>query len=58
MKKKSELMGALKELTEKRLLTSEVEAIFEPYKDTIFPLVLSFVSAERSFGSQKDEKYN
>ena len=58
MKKKSEIMGALKELTEKRLLTSEVEAIFEPYKDTIFPLVLSFVSAERSFGSQKDEKYN
>ena len=51
-------MGALKELTEKRLLTSEVEALFEPYKDTIFPLVLSFVSAERSFGSQKDEKYN
>jgi len=58
MKKKSELMNALKELTEKRLLTSEVEALFEPYQDAVFPLVLSFVSAERSFGSQKDEKYN
>ena len=58
MKKKSELMNALQELTEKRLLTSEVEALFEPYQDAVFPLVLSFVSAERSFGSQKDEKYN
>ncbi|MDP6858708.1 MAG: hypothetical protein QF426_02700 [Verrucomicrobiales bacterium] len=58
MKKKSELMNALKELTEKRLLTSEVEALFEPYQDAVFPLVLSFVSSERSFGSQKDEKYN
>ena len=58
MKKKSELMKALQELTEKRLLTSEVEALFEPYQDAVFPLVLSFVSSERSFGSQKDEKYN
>ncbi len=58
MKKKSELMGALKELTEKRLLTSEVEALFEPYQDAVFHLVLSFVSSERSFGSQKDTNYN
>jgi hypothetical protein len=58
MKKKSEVMGALKELTEKRLLTSEVEALFEPYKDFVFPLSLSFVSSERSFGSQKDTNYN
>ena len=58
MKKKSELMKALQELTEKRLLTSEVEALFEPYQDAVFPLVLSFVSSERSFGSQKDANYN
>ncbi|MCH2026706.1 MAG: hypothetical protein MK172_13290, partial [Verrucomicrobiales bacterium] len=58
MKKKSELMKALEELTENRLLSSEVEALFEPYQDAVFPLSLSFVSAERSFGSQKDEKYN
>jgi hypothetical protein len=58
MKRKSELMGALKELTEKRLLTAEVEALFEPYKDVVFPLSLSFVSSERSFGSQKDATYN
>ena len=58
MKKKSELMKALKELTEKRLLSNEVEALFEPYKDVVFPLSLSFVSSERSFGSQKDVTYN
>ena len=58
MEKKSELMKALKELTEKRLLSNEVEALFEPYKDVVFPLSLSFVSSERSFGSQKDVTYN
>ncbi|MDE0569510.1 MAG: translation initiation factor IF-2 N-terminal domain-containing protein [Verrucomicrobiales bacterium] len=58
MEKKSELMKVLKELTEKRLLSNEVEALFEPYKDVVFPLSLSFVSSERSFGSQKDATYN
>ena len=58
MEKKSELMKALKELTEKRLLSNEVEVLFEPYKDVVFPLSLSFVSSERSFGSQKDVTYN
>jgi hypothetical protein len=58
MEKKSELMKALKELTEKRLLSNEVEVLFEPYKDVVFPLSLSFVSSERSFGSQKDATYN
>ncbi|MEC9327350.1 MAG: hypothetical protein VYC63_05500 [Verrucomicrobiota bacterium] len=58
MEKKSELMKALKELTEKRLLSNEVEALFEPYKDVVFPLSLSFVSSERSLGSQKDATYN
>ena len=51
-------MKALKELTEKRLLSNEVEALFEPYKDVVFPLSLSFVSSERSLGSQKDATYN
>ncbi len=58
MEKKSELMKALKELTEKRLLSNEVEVLFEPYKNVVFPLSLSFVSSERSFGSQKDATYN
>ena len=58
MNEKSQLMNALKELTEKRLLTSEAESLFEPYKDAILPLSLSFLSATKSFGSQKDETYN
>jgi len=58
MNKKSQLMNALKELTEKRLLTSEVESLFEPYKDAVLPLSLSFLSATKSFGSQKDKTYN
>jgi len=51
-------MNSLKELREKRLLTSEVESLFEPYKDAVLPLSLSFVSAAKSFGAQKDEAYN
>ena len=58
MNKKSQLMNALKELTEKRLLTSEVESLFDPYKDAVLPLSLSFLSATKSFGSQKDKTYN
>ena len=58
MNKKSRLMNALKALTEKRLLASEVESLFEPYKDAVLPLSLSFLSAAKSFGSQKDETYN
>lgn len=58
MNEKSQLMNALKELTEKRLLTSEAESLFEPYKDATLPLSLSFLSATKSFGSQKDETYN
>ncbi len=58
MNKKSQLMNALKELTEKRLLTSEVESLFEPYKDAVLHLSLSFLSATKSFGSQKDKTYN
>ena len=58
MNKKSQLMNALKELTKKRLLTSEVESLFEPYKDAVLPLSLSFLSATKSFGSQKDKTYN
>jgi len=55
---KEQLMNSLKELREKRLLTSEVESLFEPYKDAVLPLSLSFVSATKSFGAQKDEAYN
>lgn len=51
-------MNSLKELREKRLLTSEVVSLFEPYKDAVLPLSLSFVSAAKSFGAQKDEAYN
>ena len=51
-------MNSLKELSEKRLLTSEVVSLFEPYKDAVLPLSLSFVSAAKSFGAQKDEAYN
>ena len=58
MEKKSELMKTLKELTEKRLPSNEVEALFEPYKNVVFPLSFSFVSSERSFGSQQDATYN
>ena len=58
MNEKSQLMNALKEMTEKRLLTSEVESLFEPYKDAVLPLSLSFLSATKSFGSQKNETYN
>jgi|GEM_PF-3282428 len=55
---KEQLMNSLKELREKRLLTSEVVSLFEPYKDAVLPLSLSFVSAAKSFGAQKDEAYN
>lgn len=58
MNEKSQLMNALKEMTEKRLLTSEVESLFDPYKDAVLPLSLSFLSATKSFGSQKNETYN
>lgn len=58
MNEKSQLMNALKELSDKRLLTSEVESLFEPYKDAVLPLSLSFVSATKSFGAQKDEAFN
>ena len=33
-------------------------SLFEPYKDAVLPLSLSFVSAAKSFGAQKDEAYN
>ena len=55
MGNKSELMKTLKEGTEKRLLSNEVEALFEPYKNVVFPLSFSFVSSERFFGSQQDD---
>ena len=58
MADKKEIMSALRELKEKRLLSSEVDKLMEPYVGAAFDLRLDFVSASRSFGSQKDQLYN
>ena len=58
MADKKEIMSALRELKEKRLLSSEVDKLMEPYVGVTFDLRLDFVSASRSFGSQKDQVYN
>ena len=58
MADKKEIMSALRELKEKRLLSSEVDKLMEPYVGVTFDLRLDFVSASRSFGSQKDQLYN
>ena len=58
MAEKKEIMTALRELKEKRLLTSEAEELMKPYEGAIFDLRLDFVSSSRSFGSQKDPVYD
>jgi len=58
MADKKEIMSALRELKETRLLSSEVDKLMEPYVGATFDLRLDFVSAGRSFGSQKDPIYN
>ena len=58
MADKKEIMSALRELKEKRLLSSEVDKLMDPYVGAAFDLRLDFVSASRSFGSQKDQVYN
>ncbi|MAB59024.1 MAG: hypothetical protein CMO46_00605, partial [Verrucomicrobiales bacterium] len=58
MADKKEIMSALRELKETRLLSSEVDKLMEPYVGATFVLRLDFVSAGRSFGSQKDPIYN
>ena len=58
MAEKKEIMTALRELKEKRLLTSEAQELMKPYEGAIFDLRLDFVSSSRSFGSQKDPVYD
>ena len=57
MAEKKEIMTALRELKEKRLLSSEAEELMKPYEGASFDLRLDFVSSSRSFGSQKDPVY-
>ena len=58
MAEKKEIMTALRELKEKRLLTSEAEELMKPYEGATFDLRLDFISSSRSFGSQKDPLYD
>ena len=58
MADKNEIMNALRELKEKRLLSSEAEALMKPYAGASFDLRLDFVSSSRSFGRQKDPSYD
>ena len=58
MAEKKQIMTALRELKEKRLLSSEVEELMKPYEGATFDLRLDFVSSSRSFGSQKDPLYD
>ena len=58
MADKNEIMTALRELKEKRLLSSEAEALMKPYAGASFDLRLDFVSSSRSFGRQKDSSYD
>ena len=58
MPEKKQIMTALRELKEKRLLSSEAEELMKPYEGATFDLRLDFVSSSRSFGSQKDPLYN
>ena len=58
MAEKKEIMTALRELKEKRLLSSEAEELMKPYEGASFDLRLDFVSSSRSFGSQKDPVYD
>ena len=58
MAEKKEIMAALRKLKEKRLLSSEAEALMKPYEGATFDLRLDFVSSSRSFGSQKDPVYD
>ena len=58
MAEKKEIMTALRELKEKRLLTSEAQELMKPYEGATFDLRLDFVSSSRSFGSQKDPVYD
>ena len=52
------VLDVLEELSQKRLLSSEVETMISPFKGKISSLNFRFQSAAKSFGSQKDIAYN
>ena len=58
MSEKNVVLDLLEELSQNRLLSSEVETMISPYKGKIISLNFRFQSAARSFGSQKDIVYN
>ncbi len=55
---KEELIKALQEINDKRLLSSEVTALLAPFKEATFPLSLEFISHSRTFGKQEDSVYD
>ena len=55
---KEELIKALQEINDKRLLSSEVTALLAPFKEATFPLNLEFISHSRTFGKQEDSVYD
>ena len=52
------LLYALAKLKKSRLLSSEVDALLDPFREDTFQLTCSFVSSSRSLGSQPDPAYN
>ncbi len=54
----SSLLDALAKLKESRLLSSEVDALLDPFREDAFQLTCSFVSSTRSLGSQPDPAYS
>ncbi|MBB22006.1 MAG: hypothetical protein CMN04_03800 [Roseibacillus sp.] len=58
MSEKNVVLDLLEELSQNRLLSSEVETMISPYKGKIISLNFRFKSAAKSFGSQKDIVYN
>ncbi|MDB4784742.1 hypothetical protein OAG32_04660 [Akkermansiaceae bacterium] len=58
MSEKNLVLDVLEELSQKRLLSSEVETMTSPFKGKISSLNFRFQSAAKSFGSQKDIVYN
>ena len=55
---KDQIIEQLKSLKEKRLFSSEVEKLIEPFKGKVYSFDMTFAESERSFGSQPDPAYN
>ena len=55
---KDELIKSLQEINDKRLLSSEVTALLDPFKEVTFPINLEFISHSRTFGKQDNSIYN